>query len=71
MRLEPGVLTLDAVALKDAPDQIRLMEIYAYQTAYEAHLKSPHFTRYKDATAGMVTSLTLREIVPIALRWKR
>lgn len=27
VRLEPGVLTLNAVALKDAPDRIRLMEI--------------------------------------------
>jgi len=27
VRLEPGVLTLNAVALKDAPDHIRLMEI--------------------------------------------
>lgn len=71
IRLEPGVLTLNAVALKDAPDQIRLMEIYADQTAYEAHLKSAHFTKYKNATAGMVTSLTLRETVPIALRGKR
>lgn len=71
IRLEPGVLTLNAVALKEAPDQIRLMEIYADQTAYEAHLKSPHFTRYKDATAGMVASLTLRETVPIVLRSQR
>jgi quinol monooxygenase YgiN len=43
VRLEPGVLTLNAVALKDSPDHIRLMEIYADQDAYEAHLKSPHF----------------------------
>jgi quinol monooxygenase YgiN len=71
IRLEPGVLTLDAVALKNAPDQIRLMEIYADQAAYEAHLKSAHFIKYKNATAGMVTSLTLRETVPIALRGKR
>lgn len=71
VRLEPGVLTLNAVALKDAPDRIRLMEIYADQTAYEAHLRSPHFTRYKEATAGMVVSLTLRETVPIVLRSKQ
>ena len=67
IRLEPGVLTLDAVALKDAPNRIRLMEIYADQAAYEAHLTSPHFIRYKTATAKMVRSLTLRETIPIAL----
>ena len=71
VRLEPGVLALNAVALKDAPDHIRLMEIYADQAAYEAHLKSPHFIRYKTATATMVKSLTLHETIPIALRSKR
>jgi len=70
VRLEPGVLTLNAVALKDSPDQIRLMEIYADQAAYDAHLKSPHFARYKTATATMVRSLTLHETIPIALRSK-
>lgn len=70
VRLEPGVLTLNAVALKDAPDHIRLMEIYADQAAYEAHLRSPHFITYKNATATMVKSLTLRETSPIALRSK-
>lgn len=71
VRLEPGVLTLNAVALKDAPNQIRLMEIYADQAAYEAHLKSPHFIRYKTGTATMVKSLTLHEAISIALCSKR
>ena len=71
VRLEPGVLTLNAVALKDSPDHIRLMEIYADQAAYEAHLKSPHFAKYKTATATMVRSLTLHETTPIALRSKK
>lgn len=71
VRLEPGVLTLNAVALKDSPSHIRLMEIYADQSAYEAHLKSPHFAKYKTATAKMVRSLTLHETTPIALRSKR
>ncbi len=68
--LESGVLTLNAVALKDAPDHIRLMEIYADQAAYEAHLRSPHFIRYKSATATMVKSLTLHKTIPVALRSK-
>jgi quinol monooxygenase YgiN len=47
------------------------MEIYADQAAYEAHLKSSHFLKYKTATATMVRSLTLHETTPIALRPKR
>ena len=65
--LEPGVLALYAVAVKDRPNQIRLFEIYAGDKAYQAHLQSAHFQRYKGATAGMVKSLTLIETEPVEL----
>ncbi len=67
MRLEPGVLALYAVAVKDRPNQIRLFEIYSGDKAYQAHLQSPHFRKYKAATAGMVKSLTLIETDPVEL----
>ena len=41
IRVEPGVLTLYAVSVKDHPAQIRLFEIYASPAAYAAHLQSP------------------------------
>jgi quinol monooxygenase YgiN len=68
--LEPGVLSLNAVSIKDSPHKIRILEVYASQTAYEAHLQTPHFLKYKNATAGMVTSLTLVDVDPIATRGK-
>jgi quinol monooxygenase YgiN len=64
---EPGVLMLYAVAVKDAPTQIRLTEVYADRAAYEAHLKSPHFQAYKTGTAAMVQSLRLIETDPVLL----
>jgi len=67
IRVEPGVLTLYAVALKSDPAQIRLFEMYADTAAYEAHLQSPHFKKYKAATQGMVKSLRLFETDPILL----
>ena len=67
---EPGVLMLYAVALKDRPAQIRVFEVYADQAAYEAHLQTPHFLKYKAATADMVRSLRLIEADPIQLRAK-
>lgn len=67
---EPGVLMLNAVAISGAPSQIRLMEVYADQAAYEAHLKSPHFLKYKTKTARMVRSLRLIETDAIMLRAK-
>ncbi|MBY3266776.1 antibiotic biosynthesis monooxygenase [Rhizobium laguerreae] len=69
--LEDGVLSLSAVSIRDNPNRIRILEVYAdHQEAYEAHLRTPHFLKYKNQTAHMVTSLTLIEVDPIAMRAK-
>jgi quinol monooxygenase YgiN len=67
IRLEPGVLTLYAVSVKGDPAQVRLFEVYADAAAYEAHLQTSHFKKYKTATQGMVKSLVLIETDPILL----
>jgi quinol monooxygenase YgiN len=53
VRLEPGVLTLYAVAEKERPTHFTILEIYADRDAYEAHIKSPHFLKYKTGTEHM------------------
>lgn len=70
IRVEPGVLTLYAVAVKGHPEQIRLFEMYASEDAYRAHLDTPHFKKYKASTAGMVKSLRLVETDPVLLGTK-
>jgi quinol monooxygenase YgiN len=65
--VEPGVLTLYAVAVKDHPNQIKIFERYADQGAYERHIQSPHFKKYKSETQTMVRSLKLIETSPIVL----
>jgi len=67
IRLEPGVLRLYAVSIKDHPNQIRLFERYSSMDAYQAHLRTPHFKKYKAGTQNMVKSLTLVETEPILL----
>lgn len=67
IRVEPGVLTLYAVSVKDQPSQVRIFETYKDQTAYESHLQTPHFKKYKAETQGMVKSLKLIETEPILL----
>jgi quinol monooxygenase YgiN len=67
IRLEPGVLKLYAVSVKDHPNQIRMLEMYRNQASYQAHLNAPHFKRYKTATQRMVKSLTLIETEPLLL----
>ncbi len=67
VRLEPGVLMLHSVAIADQPNQIRLLEVYASRAAYEAHIKAPHFIKYKTTTEKMVRSLKLVPVSPILL----
>lgn len=70
VRVEPGVLTLYAVYDKNKPTHVTVFEIYASQEAYQAHLKTAHFIKYKSSTKDMVKSLELVETVPIALETK-
>ena len=70
VRLESGVLGLFAVAEKDNPARITILELYADDAAYHAHLQTPHFKKYKSGTEQMVKSLTLIETTPIALEAK-
>ena len=70
VRIEPGVLFLHAVSEKGAPEKVRVIECYADQAAYEAHLTTPHFLKYKTQTAHMVRSLRLIETDPITLAAK-
>ena len=67
VKMEQGVLMLHAVSVKGSPAQICIFEVYADQEAYEAHLASPHFLKYKTSTSNMVRSLRLLETDPIML----
>lgn len=67
IRVEPGVLTLYAVAEKEHPTRIRIFETYASEEAYKSHLETPHFKKYKVGTQTMVKSLKLVETTPILL----
>ena len=67
LRLEPGVLALYCVSSKDIPSQITVFEIYRDREAYLAHLKSPHFLKYKATVGTMVKSLKLILMDPVML----
>ena len=59
VQLEPGVIAIYPMYQKENPTQLRILEIYANKDAYELHLKSVHFQRYKTSTLKMVKSLKL------------
>jgi quinol monooxygenase YgiN len=68
VRVEKGVLSVNAVGEKGQPHRITIFEIYADTGAYQSHLKAPHFKNYKTATQHMVKSLELIETEPVILR---
>jgi quinol monooxygenase YgiN len=70
VKVEPGVLALQAVYHKSHPGQVTVFEVYANEEAYQAHLKTPHFLKYKTGTLKMVKSLELMEVAPIAIEIK-
>ncbi len=59
---EAGVLSIFPMTMKDDSTQIRIVEIYANQAAYQSHLKTPHFLHYKTSTLKMVKSLKLMDM---------
>jgi quinol monooxygenase YgiN len=65
MKVEPGVISIFPMYQKANPNQIRILEIYASREAYELHLKTPHFQKYKTTTLHMVKSLQLTEMETI------
>ncbi len=66
VRVEPGVLTLFSMQTKEDPCKIYILEIYANQEAYQSHIKTALFKKYKEGTAKMVKSLKLIDVNPLA-----
>ena len=62
---EPGVICLFPMQSADDSCQIRILEIYASEEAYQSHLKTDHFQKYKTGTLHMVKSLKLPTMNPL------
>lgn len=59
LKIEPGVIAIFPMYVKEYPNQIRIIEIYANKQAYQSHLETAHFKYYKTETLKMVKSLKL------------
>ena len=62
---EPGVICLFPMQSADDSCQIRILEIYASEEAYQQHLKTDHFLKYKQGTLHMVKDLKLPTMKPL------
>jgi quinol monooxygenase YgiN len=67
IKKEPKVLVMYAVAEKNQLTHVSVLEVYANSAAYEKHLNTPHFLRYKTESKNMVKSLKLTDVTPILL----
>ena len=74
LKSEPGVLCLFPSPLKEddgehqsSETQIRILEIYASQEAYQHHIQTAHFQKYKQGTLHMVKSLKLQDLSPLSI----
>jgi metallo-beta-lactamase class B len=70
IRVEPGVLTYYAVADKADPANITILEIYADTSAYQLHIRTPHFLKYKETVKDMVKSLELVDVTLVGVAKK-
>ena len=62
---EPGVICLYPMQSAEDSCQIRILEIYASEDAYQQHLKTDHFHKYKQGTLHMVKDLKLPTMKPL------
>ena len=62
---EPGVLCLFPTQMKEDSTQFRILEIYASQQAYQHHIHTAHFQKYKQGTLHMVKLLKLQDLTPL------
>lgn len=59
IQLEPGVLSYTAVADKKDITSITILEVYSSVEAYQSHILTSHFRKYKETVKDMVLSLEL------------
>ena len=62
---EAGVVCLFPMQSAEDSTKIRILEIYASEEAYQQHLKTDHFQRYKQGTLHMVKNLRLPTMQPL------
>ena len=65
MKTEPGVVALFSMQDKKDPNTVYILEVYADSQAYQSHIQTDHFKKYKEGTAKMVKSLKLIDTQPM------
>lgn len=72
---EPGCFRFDVLQDDNDPNTIYLYEIYKDQAAFDAHLKAPHYIRWRDTVKDWYASpnsvIRCSTIFPAEAGWKK
>jgi len=63
---EPGCRQFDVCVDAAKPDIVFLYEVYDDRAAFDAHLASPHFLAFAEATRDMVTRRAILTWIRVA-----
>ena len=61
VRDEPGCRRFDVLAPRDGSERVVLYEIYEGRDAFDDHLKTPHYARFKETTEDMIAGQVVQE----------
>ena len=67
IKRESGVLVMYAVLEKNDPTRITILEVYQDLHAYNKHINTRYFLKYKEASLKVVKSLSIFDVDPILL----
>lgn len=67
---EGGTLAMYASSLRENPLEYKVFEVYADETAYQAHLNSSHFKAYVEQVGYQLTKREVFEVDPLFLKEK-
>jgi quinol monooxygenase YgiN len=60
-RNDPGVLAFYWAGEKNSPNHIRVLEVYADESAYKTHLASAHYQKFRDGSRPLLKGHALFE----------
>ena len=67
IRKEPGVVVMYAVNSKQDPTNVSILEVYSNRIAYEKHLTTSHYLKYKGRSNDMIKTVEFIDVRPILL----
>jgi quinol monooxygenase YgiN len=70
---EPGCLRFDVLVDNTDPNTIYFYEIYVDEAAFQAHTKTPHMLKWRDAVQGWAETSAVRAttIYPLDEKWQK